>query len=343
MNNKNILEIKGLSGLANLGNTCYINSCMQVLSHCSELNDILDKYNKENIYNNNENSILFFEWKDLNNLLWSKNCCIAPKRFINTIQSVSKEKNMELFSGFLQNDVPEFLFFVIDCFHNALKREVKINILGKSKNNTDDLAKMCFKMLKNLYSNDYSEILQLFYGINVSLIISIDNKILSSKPEPYCIISLPIPKVLECSIYDCFDLYCSEEYLNGDNCWFNEKTNTKEEVKKSIKFWNFPEILILNLNRFNNNNQKINTLVNLDINKINLSNYVLGYNKESFIYEIFGICNHSGNCFGGHYYSYIKNNNKWFNFNDTNVSEISESKLITNKAYMFFFKKIKKY
>ena len=68
----------------------------------------------------------------------------------------------------------------------------------------------------------------------------------------------------------------------------------------------------------------------------------MGYNKESFIYEVFGICNHSGNCFGGHYYSYIKNNNKWFIFNDTNVSEISENKLITNKAYMFFFKKIKK-
>ena len=227
MNNKNILETKGLSGLANLGNTCYINSCMQVLSHCSELNDILEKYNKENIYNNNENSILFFEWKDLNNLLWSKNCCIAPKRFINTVQNVSKEKKMELFSGFLQNDVPEFLFFVIDCFHNALKREEKINILGKSKNNTDDLAKTCFKMLKNLYSNDYSEILQLFYGINVSLIVSLDNKVLSSKPEPYCIISLPIPKVLECNIYDCFNLYCSEEHLNGDNCWFNEKTNAK--------------------------------------------------------------------------------------------------------------------
>tara|TARA_Y100000992_G_scaffold302444_1_gene276624 strand:- start:141 stop:1172 length:1032 start_codon:yes stop_codon:yes gene_type:complete len=342
MTYKNILENNGLSGLANLGNTCYINSCMQVLSHCDELNKVLNKYNIKNIYNNDENSTLFLEWKDLNDLLWAKNCCIAPKRFINTIQNVSREKNMELFSGFLQNDVPEFLFFIIDCFHNALKREVKINILGKSKNNTDDLAKLCFKMLKNLYSNDYSEILQLFYGINVSLIVSLDNKTLSSKPEPYCIISLPIPKSLECSIYDCFNLYSSEEYLTGDNCWFNEKTNNKEEVKKSIKFWNFPEILILNLNRFNNNNQKINTLVNLDINNLDLSKYVLGYNKESFIYEVFGICNHSGNCFGGHYYSYIKNNNKWFIFNDTNVSEISENKLITNKAYMFFFKKIKK-
>ncbi len=333
----------GLTGLANLGNTCYINSTMQILSHCYKFNEFIDNINIENL-NKVPDTILFTEWRDLKNMMWSKNCTIAPNRFVNCVHKISVSKNIELFSGFAQNDLPEFLMFIFDCFHNSLKRKVMMNIQGSPKNITDNLAKECFTMMKNTHADTYSEILTMFYGVHVSQLHSVvDNKCLSNKPESYCNINLPLPNTNTntCTIYECFDLYTSRELLDGDNAWYDENDKTKKNVYKSIAFWSFPEILIVDFKRFTNFNKKINSIVSTPLTNLDLSKYVIGYDKHSYIYELFGICNHSGGCMGGHYTSYVKNaNGKWYHFNDTNIVEISQDKLITNKGYCYFYKKI---
>tara|TARA_B110001452_G_scaffold267254_1_gene276433 strand:- start:53 stop:1087 length:1035 start_codon:yes stop_codon:yes gene_type:complete len=333
---------KGLTGLANLGNTCYINSCMQILSHSYNLNEILDNDNIMNKLNNIDDSILLVEWKKLKDLMWSKNCTISPNRYINIIQKISQKKDRQLFSGFAQNDLPEFLIFLIECFHNSLKRKVNMNIVGNAVNETDNLAKKCYAVIKNMYSETYSEILNLYYGIHISQIHSSTNlECLSINPEPYCLINLPIPENTNtCTIYDCFDTYTTKEYLEGDNAWYNESTKQKENIYKSLIFWSFPDILIVDFKRFTNSNKKINTVISTPTNNLNLSKYVVGYDKDSYIYELFGVCNHSGGCLGGHYTSFVKNaNNKWYHFNDTHISEISEDNIITNKGYCYFYKK----
>ena len=87
---------KGLTGLANVGNTCYINSCMQLLSHTYELNNFLDVFNKNKI-NNNIEAIIFKEWDKLRLLMWSENCTIAPWGFIKSMQLVATKKNLDIF------------------------------------------------------------------------------------------------------------------------------------------------------------------------------------------------------------------------------------------------------
>ena len=330
---------KGLSGLQNLGNTCFINSCMQILSHTYELNEFLSR--PTNKFNKNPESILLFEWNKLREMLWSNNCVISPEKFIRTIQVVAEYKKVDIFSGFSQNDLPEFLIFMINSFHLSRSRKVLMTINGNPENEKDVVAMKCFEMIKDIYSKEYSEIWDLFYGIHISQIKDIDTgAVKSMKPEPYFIINLPIPNTKSPSLYDCFDLYTENELLDGDNQWFNEAIGQKECVYKTNIFWSFPTILIVDLKRVNSKNVKTPTMVSFPITDLNLSRYSIGYKNASYMYDLYGICNHFGNSMGGHYTAYIKNaNGKWYHFNDTSVTQIQESQIITQQAYCFFYRK----
>jgi len=339
---------KGLSGLTNLGNTCFLNSTMQVLSHTYELNNFLKINTYKKRLNNKYDSVLLSEWDELRTILWNENCVVSPFKFVKTVQKISKLKGQSMFSGFEQNDLPEFLIFVIDCFHNALSREVNMTIEGHIKDEKDKMAVKCFEKIKQMYENDYSEIWSMFYGIQVSMLENEKNgKKISMVPEPYFIINLPIPQNNKSpSLMDCFDLYVESELLDGENCVTDDEIGEKVAVKKNMMFWNFPDILVIDIKRFNpmNKNNKNQIMVTFPLKNLNLSKYVIGYKKDSYIYELYGVCNHSGSFMGGHYTSFVKNaNEKWYHYNDTNVTHIvNEEQIITPKAYCFFYRKMKR-
>jgi ubiquitin C-terminal hydrolase len=217
-----------------------------------------------------------------------------------------------------------------------------MTIEGSIKNEKDQVAKECYKMMKNMYKNEFSEILTFFYGIHVSNIVSIkNNKILSSCPEPFMNISLSIPNINNPNIYNCFDEYLEEEILKDDNAWFNDKTNSKENVIKKFRIWSLPKIMIIDFKRFTNNLDKDNRYITFPINNLDMRKYIDGYNSADYIYDLFGICNHLGGTKGGHYNSYIKNlNGKWYLYDDTEVLEMTDvENLVTANAYCLFYRK----
>ena len=91
------------------------------------------------------------------------------------------------------------------------------------------------------------------------------------------------------------------------------------------------------------NLKKNQRIIHYDPKYINLGQFYHESVPCKSNYDLFGIINHSGNVFGGHYFSYIKGfNGKWYEFNDTNVKEIQTSKLLTNKNYCFIYRRNKK-
>ena len=218
-----------------------------------------------------------------------------------------------------------------------------MTIYGNPENETDKVAIQCFEMIKNMYSKEYSEIWNLFYAVHVSEITDLSSgEQLQITPEPYFIIDLPIPlKNKSPSLIDCFNNYVEGEILDGENAWYNEETKEKVNIRKKIQFWSFPNILVIDFKRFNNSFQKNQILINFPLENLDLSSYVIGYKSESYKYDLYGVCNHSGGVMGGHYTAYVKNaNGKWYHFNDTSVSEVGNlESIISPKAYVLFYRK----
>jgi ubiquitin C-terminal hydrolase len=269
-------------------------------------------------------------------------------------------KNMDLFSGHQQNDVAEFLMFLMDCFHTALSREVEMNVRGVARNATDRTAKECYEMMTDMFKKQYSEVLGIFYGVQLSIIepLAAESKngdTLSRKSEPFCILNLSFPNngganaFRAVSLFDCMEHHCTPEVLSGENAWFNEKTGKKQDVQKRLSFWSLPNVLIIVLKRFEMTargyTRKIQTPVEVPCRRADFSKYVIGYNKESYVYELFGVCNHHGGSpMGGHYTATIKNaNGKWYGCNDTIVKEVplTGDSIVSNLPYCLFYRKVK--
>jgi len=346
--NINSYKNKGYVGLCNLGNTCFLNSCVQILNHTYELVELMksNKIQKYSATKSIPDTTIMKTWTELCAMMWDCNepCAISPKKFVYEVHQIARIKGRELFTGWGQNDMTEFLLFMVDCMHNSISRSIDVLIRGEPMHKKDENAIKCYEMLKTVYGKEYSEVMDMFYGIYMSEIISMDNsKVCSSKPEHFFMLDLPIPSRSPSviTLVDCLNAFVASENMMGENAWFNETTGQREDVQKKITFWNFPKILVIVLKRFSpDGTHKINSMVDFPLHTFNLSDYASGYNPEQYVYSLYGVCNHIGSVMGGHYTAFVRNvNNEWIHYNDTGVSRIHAEDVVSPMAYCLFYRR----
>ena len=99
--------------------------------------------------------------------------------------------------------------------------------------------------------------------------------------------------------------------------------------------------------------KKIYALVKFPISGLDMSSLMLNSKKkvgmtmkntkENYLYDLYSVVNHTGTVFSGHYTCYCKSESgKWLYFNDERVYEVNqdiEKEIITNKAYILFYKR----
>ena len=298
-------------GLANLGNTCFLNSCLQILFQIPELAKL-----KHNPINTVPSACLVDEWHTLNGLLHANANAnananpspgfISPARFVQAVRGVAAHTGNPRFTGFDQNDASEFLYFLLNGWHDACKRPVRMEISGAVNSEKDKMAVMCYGKLKQTYEKEYSEIMQLFFGIATNKIIPGTPNEENTSAELFSLLHLPLTA-------ECNDLVsCIREYTKASQVELNGVPNTKQTT-----FWNTPKYLFVVLGRFSGDGmRKDGREVSIPM-RLDMTEFVSAYNPQKYKYELMGAILHMGSIFGGHYVCVVKSGEDWYSCNDT--------------------------
>ena len=134
---------------------------------------------------------------------------------------------------------------------------------------------------------------------------------------------------IENNLRDCFNLFLREEKLEDKlSCPY---CKLKQEFTKNYLFDKLPQVLIISLKRFKYATMyrnKINTFIKYPLENLEI-------NHEKF--DLYAVINHFGNLNSGHYTSYVKIDNQWFDFDDSIFNSCHKDKIINKNAYILFY------
>uniref|UniRef100_A0A8K9WST6 Ubiquitin carboxyl-terminal hydrolase n=1 Tax=Oncorhynchus mykiss TaxID=8022 RepID=A0A8K9WST6_ONCMY len=110
------LRARGLTGLKNIGNTCYMNAALQALSNCPPLTQFFVECG--GLVRTDKKPALSKSYQKLVSDLWHKNrpSYVIPTNLFQGIKAVNP-----MFRGYSQQDSQEFLRCLMDQLHEELK------------------------------------------------------------------------------------------------------------------------------------------------------------------------------------------------------------------------------
>lgn len=337
---------KSLTGFNNLGATCYMNSALQNIIHCKIFIEKIIDFKNSN--NSSIKSITNSFLSLCSSLIDNKNndthkylsyatyslSSISPSNF----KSNFCLKHKDYMRG--QHDSIEFLRTLLD----DMSKEININqnisaykeltTEGKSKDEQN-------KEYHNFFiSRENSLIIDIFYNQIIN-IFTCSCKFESYSFQKLLDIPLLLPnKKFKTDLSSLIKEYFKEEEIEwGTKCENCQKPGLKHF--KKIKFSILNEIVIFSLQRFDPFlSMKNNLRVSFD-EIIDLKDYCdIDLYKENTKYRLCGTINHIGNINYGHYYTYIRIDDIWYEFNDSIVKKIINMDYDNSSVCVLFYEKI---
>ena len=314
--------------------------------------------------------------------MWAVNCDVVPISF----RLIFSEVRNKFFFSNIQHDAEEAYSCIIQKMQEelAVSQHVKfethvktVNVFIARKNNIarkiprannaqrlrlqkeymslvknmpkEALIMEAFRNMKRYYTNNHSQITEIFTGFCASSTRCPKESCNHSsyKFEPFLHLPLSIPAKgsndNKITIMDCLDTFCKEEKLDANNMWKCDGCGDNVQAILKTQLWSAPPILVVQLKRFGYlQARKDNRLIDYPLDDFDISSMIMEENKDPskcYKYRLQSVVNHTGGLHGGHYYSFCmdEDTGKWFCYNDAMVQEININKIVTPTAYLLFF------
>ncbi|XP_035131374.1 ubiquitin carboxyl-terminal hydrolase 19 isoform X41 [Callithrix jacchus] len=151
----------------------------------------------------------------------------------------------------------------------------------------------------------------------------------------------------------CLNLFTRPEVLAPEEAWYCPQCKQHREASKQLLLWRLPNVLIVQLKRFSFRSfiwrDKINDLVEFPVRNLDLSKFCIGQKEEQLPnYDLYAVINHYGGMIGGHYTACARLPNDrssqrsdvgWRLFDDSTVTTVDESQVVTRYAYVLFYRR----
>ncbi|PRP82307.1 ubiquitin carboxyl-terminal hydrolase 4 isoform 1 [Planoprotostelium fungivorum] len=195
----------GMTGLNNLGNTCFMNSSLQCLVHTRPLMQFFSQGNYRDQINEDNplgtGGRLVTSFGSLMENLWSgSSSSVAPREFKRDLEQFAPQ-----FAGYQQHDSQELLAFLLDGIHedvNRIKKKPYIENPEVGDRRQEEVAREAWAAHR---SRNDSVIVDNFQGQLRSTLVCPSCDRVSITFDPFMYLSLPIPvdktKIYEIILY----------------------------------------------------------------------------------------------------------------------------------------------
>jgi len=343
-----------------MGNTCFLNSALQALLRCAPIGPFFLS-DRVTVREESSKKEMVVAFRTLMRDFWAvqppppgsgQRPSMMPGGFLQSLYRILHETGDDWHRRGQQSDATEAIQHILEYLHDGMYRPVVMEYSGDAVTANQRSQMAALHSWSAYYSKEYSPIIEQFYGQTRIVVkcTECDNE--TERFEPYLTVKAPIPGASVSgaaapTLTQCVEEGFASETIDGYVCTPCGK-RTKATKREFIS--RLPPVSLVSLKRFINlprppfghELRKVRGRIAWDLDAFDMTPWK-AFPRDPFtglvepsVLTTMAIVEHWGTMHGGHYRMFARTSTGWICCDDSSVTPVPQSDVITDDSYVAF-------